>query len=160
MVLDYVNSNLSAIILKVVIIFFTWLIVLVAVGIDLRYGIRKSKSIGDYTHSAGLRRTVKKIIDYLAMMVFMFLFDSINPLGLISEKFNILPLASIIGAIILVWIEFVSVREKADEKFRRRTDKTAREILDIALKEGGVLERLKSNVVNNNRVVEETDPLK
>ncbi|MFL9844727.1 holin [Flavobacterium rhizosphaerae] len=148
MILDFVNGDLKGIYIKVSIVFFTWLVVLLAVGIDLYFGIKKSKSLGEITHSYGLRQTVQKIVNYLAMMLFMLLFDSISPLGLLNEGFNILPLASIIGAVILVWTEFLSVREKADEKYRRKTEKVARELLEIALKDDSVLNKLKQGLGN------------
>jgi hypothetical protein len=129
--------------LKFIIASFLWLVVLVAIGIDLFFGIKKSKSTGEFTHSHGLQRTVQKVINYLAMMLFMLMFDAISPLGLIHDKFNILPLASIVGCIILVWTEFISVREKSEEKFRRKTDKVAKDLLELAMKDENLLKRIK-----------------
>lgn len=145
MILDYINGDFLLLKLKIIIAFFTWFIVLVAIGIDLHFGIKKSKSIGEFTHSHGLQRTVQKVVNYLAMMLFMLMFDSINPLGLIHANFNILPLASIVGCGILVWTEFISVREKADQKFRRKTDKVAKDLLDLAMKDENLLKKLKDN---------------
>lgn len=145
MILDYINGDFLLLKLKIIIAFFTWFIVLVAIGIDLYFGIKKSKLIGEFTHSHGLQRTVQKVVNYLAMMLFMLMFDSINPLGLIHANFNILPLASIVGCAILVWTEFISMREKADQKFRRKTDKVAKDLLDLAMKDENLIKRIKEN---------------
>jgi hypothetical protein len=123
MILDYINGNLFMLQLKFIIASFLWLVVLVAIGIDLFFGIKKSKSTGEFTHSL--------------------MFDAISPLGLIHDKFNILPLASIVGCIILVWTEFISVREKSEEKFRRKTDKVAKDLLELAMKDENLLKRIK-----------------
>lgn len=148
MILDYINGLFDSIILKLIIIFFTWLVVLVAVGIDLVFGIKKSKKNGEFTHSFGLRQTVQKVVNYLAMMLFMLLFDSINPLGLIHQNFNVLPLASVIGCLILTWIEFISVREKSDQKYKRKIDKVAKELIDLAMTDDNIVKRIKDNLEN------------
>lgn len=143
MILDYLNGNLLLLKLKLVIASFLWFIVLIAIGVDLYFGIKKSKSSGELTHSHGLQRTVQKVVNYLAMMLFMLMFDAINPLGLIHDKFNLLPLASIVGCGILVWTEFISVREKSEQKFRRKTDKVAKDLLELAMKDENLIKRLK-----------------
>lgn len=147
MIFDYLQHNYQNIIEKLFIIFFTWFVVLTAIGIDLVHGIKKSKAVGEYTHSYGLRQTIKKIINYLSMMVFMLLFDSLNPLGGMIDIFK-LPLASIVGALSLVWIEFISVREKADEKFRRRTAKTTGDILEILVTDERIKKKIRDNLKN------------
>lgn len=155
MILDFVNGNWAAIRLKMIVISITWAAVLVAVAIDLRSGIKKSKSLGEYTHIYGLRQTIQKVVYYLTFMTFMGLFDIINPLGLMHQNFNILPLASVFGAIVLVWIEFKSVREKANMKYRRRTAKAAKELLDIALKDDGVIQKIRDSFENADTSIEE-----
>lgn len=142
MVLDYLNHDFGSLFTKLYVAFFTWLIVLIGIGIDLFHGTKKSKAIGEYIHSYGLRQTVQKVINYLSMMLFMLLFDSINPLGQFLEVFRVLPMASIIGALVLTWIEFKSVREKADEKFRRKTTKATREILEIITSDENALHKI------------------
>lgn len=150
MILDYINGQMPLIISKLLIVFFTWFIVLLAVGIDLFFGVKKSKDAGLYIHSIGLRRTVTKIINYLGMMMFMFMFDSISPLGLIHNNFNVLPLASIVGCIVLVYIEFKSVREKSEHKFRNQTNKAVAEILDAVLSDEKILNKLKDKFKEQN----------
>jgi len=143
MILDYLNGQYDLIITKVMLIFFTWLIVLLAITIDLIFGVKKSKEENLYISSIGLRRTVTKIINYLGMMVFMMMFDAISPLGLLHSNFNILPLSSVIGCIILVYIEFKSVREKSENKFRNQTTKAVAEILEAVLDDESILNKVK-----------------
>jgi len=143
MILDYINGQFNLIETKLLILFFTWLIVLLAIAIDLFFGIKKSKEDNLYIHSIGLRRTVTKIINYLGMMVFMGMFDAISPLGLLHGNFNILPLASVVGCIVLVYIEFKSVREKSENKFRNQTQKAVAEIIEAVLSDESVLNKVK-----------------
>lgn len=154
MILDYLSGDFLALKLKIIIAFFTWFIVLLAIGVDLYFGIKKSRQAGEFTHSHGLQRTVQKVVNYLAMMLFMLMFDSINPLGLIHTNFSVLPLASIVGCTILVWTEFISVREKSEQKFRRKTDKVAKDLLELAMKNKDLVkamaEKMEDNIQSNN----------
>lgn len=145
MVLDFINGNFSILKMKMMIVFFTWFVVCVAIGIDLYFGISKSKKEGVFEHSYGWRQTIKKTIYYLSFMLFMFLFDSINPLGLIHANFNILPLASILGCMVLLRTEFISVREKSEEKYQRKIDKVAKELLDYVSNDENLIKKLKDN---------------
>ena len=150
MVLDFINGNLALLKLKIIIVFFTWFVVMVAIGIDLYFGIHKSKKEGVFEHSYGWRQTIKKTIYYLAFMLFMFLFDSISPLGLIHQNFNILPLASVVGCAILLRTEFISVREKSDQKYQHKIDKVAKELLELAMSDDNVLNKLKDKFKDEN----------
>lgn len=144
MILDYLNGNMAAIISKLIVIFVAWGIVLTACGIDLYFGIKKSKTVGEFkTHSYGLRQTVKKVIYYLALMTFMLLLDGLNPLGLVNDTLNLMPLASILGGIVLVWTEFISVKEKAEEKYVKRTANVANELMKLAVESPELMGKLK-----------------
>lgn len=143
MILDYINGDLSGLWLKVQIVFMAWGMILLAIFIDLHYGTRKSKAAGEYIHSEGLRRTVTKISQSFTMMVFMLIFDVLNPIGLIWTPGKAIPLFTIIAAIGLVWIEFRSVREKADQKFRRKTSRAASDIVGVLVKDEKLVEIIK-----------------
>lgn len=81
----------------------------------------------------------------MSMMLFMLLFDSLNPLGQFIEMFKGLPMASVVGALVLTYIEFKSVREKADEKFRRKTNKATKDLLEIITSDESVLRKISEN---------------
>lgn len=117
MLLEILNKDYEALIVQLSIVFLAWIIVVFAVGIDLYFGIKKSKENGVFTHSFGLRKSSEKVVQYLAFMTFMLFADILNPFW-IYFAYTATPLASIFGAIVLVYTEWKSVKEKADEKFR------------------------------------------
>lgn len=110
---SYLEGDIIALKSKLMLIGILWVIVLVAIIIDLIFGIRKSLLAGDYTSSTGLRRTVTKVIHYYSVLLFCFLLD------IILSLFWQMPLISAIGAGYLVYVEWVSVREKYDQKIAR-----------------------------------------
>lgn len=147
MLLDYLNGNLSAIMLKLIAISIMWALVLIAVCIDLFFGIRKSKEVGEFkTHSFGLRQTVKKVIYYMAFMTFMLMADGLNPLGYYVEFLNIVPITSVFGALVLVYTEFISVKEKAEEKYVKRTASVANDLIKLAVENVEVMDKLKEQI--------------
>ncbi len=130
MILEILNKNYDAILMQLIIIFLCWIIVICSIGIDLYFGIQKSKKEKVFIHSYGLRQTTFKSLQYLAFMCFMLFLDILNPLWV---YFNLiaLPLVSIFGAIVLVYTEWKSVHEKSSYKFRGSLQKNASEILKI-----------------------------
>lgn len=63
-------------------------------------------------------------------MAFMLFFDCLNVLW-IYFNFQQLPIFSIFGALVLVYTEFKSVREKTDEKFRKAIADNPKEIIQF-----------------------------
>ena len=84
-----------------------WSVMLVAVMIDMRAGIRKAKALRQPIDSHGLRRTFVKFGDYGKVTA---LFMCIDVLGLLFGLYA-LPYASGAAAVIAVGIEAWSVRE-------------------------------------------------
>ena len=146
MILDFISGDYTALKRKLIALFIIWFAVIVAVSIDLYFGVKKSKAIGDFVHSYGLRQTVKKLTYYLALMAFMLLLDTLSPLGLVHEVFAVLPLASSLCAIALVVTEFISVKEKADQKFVKRTSEVANELLKMAVESPEIMNTLKEKL--------------
>lgn len=96
-----------------------WSVMLIAVMIDMRAGIRRAKALHLPIDSHGLRRTFTKFGDYGKVTA---LFMCIDVLGLLFGLYS-LPYASGASAVIAVGIEAWSVRENlravrssADEK--------------------------------------------
>lgn len=86
------------------------LLIVVASLFDLRYGIRASKRIGKFkTTSFGLRKTIAKDKDYLAVYFFSVMADSC------LSFFVTFPVACICVAVGVIAIEGLSVREKIKE---------------------------------------------
>ena len=84
-----------------------WSVMLVAVMIDMRAGIRKAKALHQPIDSHGLRRTFTKFGDYGKVTA---LFMCIDVLGLLFGLYS-MPYASGAAAVIAVGIEAWSVRE-------------------------------------------------
>ena len=130
MLLEIVSGDFGKVLTQIYIIFISWLIVIMAIGIDLYFGIKKSKETGLYVHSYGLRQTSKKTVQYLSFMFFFFFIDVLNPFWVYFD-YQSMPLLSILGAIVLTYTEYKSVREKSDEKFRNDFDGNAKELYKL-----------------------------
>ncbi len=128
MILEIINKQYDALIWQLQFILVAWVIVVMSIGIDLYFGIRKSKVQGMFTHSYGLRATSKKVVQYLSFMAFMLFFDALNVFWIYMDIQKI-PLATLFGAIVLVYTEAKSVREKTSEKFRKAIAEHPSEIL-------------------------------
>jgi len=131
MISYFLNSDYESLMIQLLIVFFSWIIVLFSIGIDLHFGIKKSKEKGIFkTHSFGLRKTSEKTVEYLAFMFFMLFLDFLNPL-FVYFAITPLPLLSLFGAIVLVYTEWKSVKEKSDEKFRHVIQNNPQEIINF-----------------------------
>lgn len=130
MILEIINKDYDALIGQLQVVLLAWAIVIFAIGIDLYYGIRKSKAGGMFTHSYGLRRTSQKVVQYLSLMLFMLFFDSLNVFWIYFDVQKV-PIATLFGAIVLVYTEAKSVREKTSEKFRKAIAENPAEIIEF-----------------------------
>lgn len=128
MILEILQKDFEAIQSQLLVVFMCFIIVILSIGIDLYFGIQKSKKEGIYTHSFGLRKTSEKVVQYLAFMVFMLFIDFLNPVWAYLN-YQSLPLLSIFGAIVLVYTEWKSVREKSSDKFRNDIGSNSKEII-------------------------------
>ena len=143
MIIEILNKNYEALIMQLTVVLIAWLIVILSIGIDLHFGIKKSRELGLFkTHSYGLRETSKKTVQYLAFMAFMLFIDVLNPVWVYFD-FVPLPLLSIFGAIVLVYTEWKSVREKADEKFRYAIKNNPVDIINFIKENRELIDQLK-----------------
>lgn len=97
------------------------LFIMVATFVDLISAIRASQHIGCFkTHSFGLRRTFKKLLEYLSVMLLILFIDhGLLVLSLVSDTvgfFRIfqIPLVSIVIFIGIMFTEIQSVRENIE----------------------------------------------
>ena len=109
MIIDYLEGDYKTLITTLFVVCFAWIVVIVAMLIDLYFGVKKAKELGEATSSEGFRRTINKATYYFALMGFAFLFDIFD----------------------VVFTEAKSVREKAEDKARRRTDESFRKMLEL-----------------------------
>ena len=121
-------GDTTACMVKVAVVVLLWLIVIIASMIDLATGIAASKRIGQHkTTSWGLRRTISKDLQYLALLVMLLLIDiALSALSPYLSIFTI-PILSVAGVITVTTVEFVSVVENT----RKGKDKDEDVIDDV-----------------------------
>lgn len=107
---------------KLAIVGIMWLLVTVAYILDLISGYRKAKERKEARTSYGLRRTVSKAVLYYALMLFAFMFDCIGTF------FYPLPYITFAAAGFLIFIEAKSILEKANDKDKRKMEKSLKDI--------------------------------
>ena len=133
MIIDYLEGDYKTLITTLFVVCFTWIVVIVAMLIDLYFGVKKAKELGEATSSEGFRRTINKATYYFALMGFAFLFDIFDVVTpyFFPHPLGSVPFVSIFVALGLVFTEAKSVREKAEDKARRRTDESFKKILEL-----------------------------
>jgi hypothetical protein len=97
------------------------LLVFLAMAIDLMAGLRKAKKRGEIRSSWGLKRTLDKFVSYEGAMLIALMADVMVFFCHIWEIVGLkmlqgVPVLSCVLAVFLLLVEFISVREKADEK--------------------------------------------
>lgn len=149
MIIDILNKNYDSLFVQLTIVMIVWLLVILSNGIDLYFGIKKSKESGVYTHSYGLRKTSEKVVQYLAFMFFMLFIDVLNPIWVYFDLVQ-LPLLTIFGGIVLIYTEWKSVKEKTDEKFRYAIKNNTADIIKFLQENKDFVEKL-SEFENNKK---------
>lgn len=137
------QGDLSEIWYVLLIISVVIVAVILAISIDLYFGKKKSRELGIYkTHSWGLRETSKKATWYGALLVFAFIGDAI--IMLVLEYFGrvLFPFLSVLGGLALVYTEYISVREKVEDKIRHKVDESAIELLNLIKNNKELLDQL------------------
>ena len=99
------------------------LIVLAAMVIDLCSGLYKAKQRGEIRSSWGLKRSLSKLIMYDGGMLIAAGVDALLQLSHLLKLFGLsilegIPFVTCLLGVFLLVVEFLSVREKADEKTR------------------------------------------
>ena len=116
------------------------LFVMLAMLIDLISGLYKAKLRGELRTSYGLSRSVGKFILYGGSVMIALMVDIMVHY---SRLFVLMKLQPIVGvpvitclvSVFLCVIEFISIREKAEDKVRKRMDKTLGAIIELVGRE-------------------------
>ena len=106
------EGDIDAFLTKVAVVVLLWLIVIAASMIDLITGIAASKRTGiQHTTSWGMRRTVSKDLQYLALLAMLLIIDI--GLSALSQQLPLfaMPLLSTLGVITISTVEAISVAE-------------------------------------------------
>ena len=99
--------------------------ILIAMTIDLIFGIRKARINGEATTSRGLKKTCDKARKYFSPLLCIVCID------LISCVVTSVPMFSMLWSVYCIFCEFMSVREKAWQKAEiRQQERTMRVLLD------------------------------
>lgn len=147
--------TLSTMLLKMVVL--VMLLVLAAMIIDLGSGLYKAKQRGELRTSEALRRTLSKFISYEGGLAIAAMVDMLISLAGFFELFGIgrlseVPVVTILVGIFLLIVEFMSVREKADQKTKKQQADAAAIIAKLLTKEDfkEILETIKTNSKEKN----------
>lgn len=146
---------------------FAFIIVLLAMMIDLISGINKAKQRGEIRSSWGLKRTLSKFIMYEGGMLIAFGVDLFIYFSRIFELFRLsvingVPVITCLVGIYLLVVEFMSIREKADKKTKKDfseagkllsqliESKTFKDAVTTAMNAQKDNENMKHNICNEN----------
>ena len=114
--IDYlVTGEFSRIQLRVYIFLAMWVVMVMAVCMDLWAGVNSARARGEVINSGGFRRTIGKLGDYWRIQVMALIFDVIGSCIPWYEY----PYASMIVTAAIVLIEGRSVWENEREKGKR-----------------------------------------
>lgn len=120
---SFLHKDYHALATKLELVLIMWIIVLVAIIIDLVSGIKKAKELGELRTSVGFRRTVSKGVQYYGLLCFAFMFD------LLGSFFFPLPYFTMLATFFLVFVEAKSVFEKAQDKDRRKMNDSIKDLV-------------------------------
>lgn len=118
------EGDIGGFMTKIAVVVLMWLIVIAASMIDLITGVAASRRTGQKkTTSWGLRRTLSKDLQYLAMLMMFLIIDiclsALSPyLALLST-----PILSVVGTAAIVIVEAISVIENTRKGKDKKQDK-------------------------------------
>ncbi len=136
----------------------TMLVVFIAMMVDLASGLRKAKIRGELRSSQALKRTFTKFITYEGGMVIALCFDILIHMSRLPQLFGLEVIAGIpvimclVGAFLCV-VEFISVREKADQKTRKKMSDAA-ELLNSLLANDNLKEMFRAALEQQSKAKE------
>lgn len=130
--------------------------VVVAMAVDFVSGWRKAKIRGDDHTSYAASRSLTKFLIYEGILIIGVCIDTMIHFVwfMFMESNYIVPLMSIAWGIILCVVEGWSVKEKADQKSRKRMDEAAKALANVLDRET-VLELLRAQMKDRDSVLEE-----
>lgn len=98
--------------IRVGIVLICWLFMALSSIVDFWSGTSTAKALGQTLMSHGFRRTITKMGDYVRLMLFALMFDILGSL----LPFYIVPFATILCTIAVIYIEGKSVIENSKRK--------------------------------------------
>lgn len=104
--------------IRVGIILVCWIFMILSSIVDFWSGTTTAKALGQALMSHGFRRTITKIGDYVRLMLFALMFDILGSL----LSFYIIPFATILCTVAVMYIEGKSVVENSKRKKAHAAD--------------------------------------
>ena len=122
MTYDFVNQHLMA---HILLITLASALMIVAMTVDLVFGVYKARQLGEATTSTGLKKTCEKARKYFSPFAVLVCID------LLSSVISPIPAFSLLWSSYCIFCEFISVREKAWKKAElRKQERTMSIILE------------------------------
>lgn len=130
------------------------IVVLMAMIVDLISGLRKAKVRGEYRSSEALKRTFTKFITYEGGMIIALCFDILIHMSRLVQLFGLdviygVPVISCLVGAFLCVVEFISVREKAEQKTKKQMDDAAK-LLNTMLQNDNLRDVLRIAIEQQN----------
>lgn len=113
-----IDALMFFVVVRVSIILICWLFMVLSSIVDFWSGTTTAKALGQHLMSHGFRRTITKIGDYVRVMIFALMFDILGSL----LSFYIIPFATILCTIAVIYIEGKSVVENSKRKKAHAAD--------------------------------------
>lgn len=132
---DY-DSLLFFIAIRIGVVLVCWIFMAISNIVDFWSGTTTAKALGEKLDSRGFRRTITKIGDYVRLMLFALMFDILGSF----LDFYVLPFATILCTIAILFIEGRSVVENSRRKKAHAADvpDVVKQIVQCATTEHGL----------------------
>lgn len=104
--------------IRICIVLVCWFFMTISCVVDFWSGTTTAKALGQALMSHGFRRTITKIGDYARLMLFALMFDILGSL----LQFYVLPFATIVFTVAIMYIEGKSVVENSRRKKAHAAD--------------------------------------
>ena len=136
---------------RVWIILVCWFFMICSNAVDFWSGTTTAKALGEALMSHGFRRTVTKIGDYVRLMLFALMFDILGSL----LSFYVLPFATILCTVAIIYIEGKSVVENSRRKKAHAADvpEIVKQIVQAVTTEQGanILNKITEQITTNDK---------
>ena len=120
MTYEFLNEHLMA---HILLITLASAMMIVAMIVDLVFGVYKARQLGEATTSTGLKKTCEKARKYFSPFAVLVCID------LLSSVISPVPAFSLLWASYCILCEFISVREKAWQKAEMRKQERTMSII-------------------------------
>ena len=120
MMREFISEHLMA---HILLITLASAMMIVAMIVDLVFGVYKAKQLGEATTSTGLKKTCEKARKYFSPFMVLVCID------LLSSVISPVPAFSLLWAAYCIFCEFISVREKAWQKAEMRKQERTMSII-------------------------------